>query len=312
MTGGDSVFSCIKQQAVRNEREFHAPPPVPQPPPPPPPRQQEDLCAKMAGLEAKIKILGERDCAAAAATEGFKAEAQAARRHAAELERELAWLKKTIEDSVRDNRAGRDAICAAIAQLKEEQASRHGGASSVDKTTQTGEQFGLSSGSLAVGLLEGRLKNLETGLVNELKERFSTLDKYFGETARKAGLAQETAAGSARRVEKLEEEMARLPYLENRVNAGAEKLERIYDLEALCQSLKFGVQGMEKHFSASMMDFSALSAEHKQFRSDLDSLSHNVKQLAALFNQLRAELAFLMPKKRGVSAESRDNSYGDI
>ena len=298
MTDGDSVFSCIDPHDGRNEAELPVPPPAPPLPPPPPPGQHEDLCAKVAALEAKIKKLEERDHAAAAAVEGYKAEAQAAQLRAAELERGISGLKKTIEDSGRDSRAGQDTNGIAIRELKEELHSQRARVGSLDKIFQNPDLSGLNSLSLSVGLLEGRLKNLEAGLVNELKERFLTLDAGFGETARKAGLAQETAAAGARRVEKLEERVVRLPYLENRLKSSEDKLERIYDLEALTQSLNLSVEGMEKSFSAAMRESSLVSAEHKKICSDFESLSRQVKQLTALFNQFRTELAFLMPRKQ--------------
>lgn len=298
MTEGNSVFSCINPQGGRNGEELHAPPPVPPLPPPPPPKQHEDLCAKVAALEAKIKRLEERDCAAAAAAEGFKTEAQAARSSAVELEREISGLKKTIEDSCRNNRAGQDTTRIALGELKEELGSQRARVGSIDKIIGSLDPFNLSSLSLSIGLLEGRLKNLEVGLADEFKERFSTLDAAFGETARKAGLAQETAAGGARHIEKLEERVARLPYLENRLKSCEDKLERIYDMEALAQSLKSSVEGMEKSFSAAMRESSLVSAEHKKICLDFESLSRQVKQLTALFNQFRTELAFLMPKKQ--------------
>ena len=278
MTGEESVFFCIKRQDAPEEAARPLPPPAPPPVPPPvphagpSPKQYEDLCSKLTALEAKVVKLEEISSASATAAAGSKAETQAAQLRCAGLEREVAGLKKLIEASVP---AGRDAVSTAIGQFSS-----------------------LHSISLSVSLFEGRLKNIETGLANELKERFLMLDASFGETARKAGLAQETAAGSARRVEKMEERLARLPYLENRVNAGAEKLERIYELEALTQSLKLSVEGMEKHFDAAMRDSAITSAEHKKICSDFESLSHNVSHLAALFNQIRTELAFLMPKRQ--------------
>ena len=282
MTGEESVFFCIKHQAAPEETARDLPPPIPPPPPPPVPHtgpsseRYEDLCAKVAALEAKVNKLAEINSASVAAAVGLKAETQAVQLRCAGLEREVAELKKFIKDSVPDGRTGRDTVSTAAGEVTS----------------------GLSSLSLSVSLFEGRLKSIETGLANELKERFLILDSAFGEAGRKAVLAYETAAGSARRVEKMEERIARLPYLENRVNADAQKLERIYELEALSQSLKLSVEGMEKHFDAAMRDSAVMSAEHKKICSDFESLSHNVRHLTILFNQLRTELAFLMPKKR--------------
>lgn len=292
MTSGDSVFSCIKQQEIPEEAARHTPQYSPAPPPPPQLKQQEDLCAKIAALEGKIKKLEERDAITSALIEGFKAEVKTAQRRADELERNASGWQKTIET-----------LSAAMGQFKEETSALRMRTGSVEETLRRFDLSNSSSISLSVALLEGRLKNLEAGLANELKERFLTLDAAFRETSGKAGLAQETAMGSARRVEKLEERAARLPYLENRLNSYEGKLERLYDLDALSQSLKSSVEGMENNFNTSMHESASLSGEHKKICSDFESLSRQVKHFAALFNQLRTELSFLMPKKQ--------ESFGD-
>lgn len=285
MTGGDSVFSCINQPGPREEAARGAPQSVPAPPQPP--RRDDELYAKVAALEAKMQKLEEAGSAAAAAVEGLKAEARAAQRRAAELERDAAELKRI---------SGAGSL--AVAQVKEELSALRGWAASLEEIARRLDPSALSSVALSVDLLEGRLKNLESGLSNELKERFSVLDAAFGETARKAGMSQEMAAGSARRVEKLEERVSRLSYLESRLAGSEGKLERIYELDALSQSLKLSVEGMEKNFSAAMRESSLVSAGHKKICSDFESLAAQVRQLTALFNQFRTELAFLMPKKQ--------------
>lgn len=287
MTGGDSIFSCVKQQVIPDGEARHAPQYSPVPPPPPQGKHQVELFAKMAALEGKIKKLEERDAAASASVECFKAEAKAAQLRAEGLERNAVGLRKTTE-----------ALAATMGQFKEDVSALRVRTAAIEETLRRSELAGPGSISLSVGLLEGRLKNLEAGLANELKERFLTLDAAFGETARKACLAQETSAGSARRVENLEERVVRLPYLENRINSNEGKLEKLYDLDALARSLKISVEGMEKNFNAAIQESASLSGEHKKIRSDLESLSRQVKHFAALFNQLRAELAFLMPKKQ--------------
>ena len=300
MNGEESVFSCIKQQDSHEGAASHAPASAPssQPYRGSSPGQHDDLCAKVAALEAKIQKLEEINSASAAAAAGLKSETQAAQLRSAELEREVTGLKKLVEVFTLERRAGRDAVSAATGHFKEELASYSSRIGSIEGVVRGLDPSSLNAVSLSVGLFEGRLKNIETGLANELKERFSLLDSACCETARKAVMAQETAAGSARRMEKVEEKIARLTYIENRVNAGAEKLERIYELEALSQSLILSVEGMEKHFSSSMRDSATLSAQNKKISSDFDSLSLNVKHLAALFNQFRTELAFLMPKTK--------------
>lgn len=285
MTGGESVFSCIKQPDSREEAVRYAPPPAPAAAPPPP-KRDEELCAKVAALEAKLKKLEEREAAAAEAAEGFKAEAQAARLRAAELERGAAELKRLFE-----------AFPLAVGRVQEEVAVLRARAASLEEVVRRMDPSNLSAVALSVDLFERRLKSLEAGLADELKARFSSLDAAFGETARKAAISQETAAGSARRVEKMEERLARLPYLENRLASNEGKLERVFELDSLAQALKLGVEGMEKSFGAAMRDSAVVCAEHKKIRSDFESLSTQVRQLTALFNQFRTELAFLLPKK---------------
>lgn len=297
MTPGESIFSFIKDQGVQEEaaRNFVSPVPPPAPRPAPPQELHEDLRAKLAALEAKVIKLEGINSAAAAASAGLKAESQALRSRSEGLEREIAVLKKMVEDSVRENRAGRE---AAIAQLKKELDSQSSSTASLEEMVRRLDPSLLNSMELSVSLFEGRLKNLEAGLAGELKARFAALDTALGETVRKAGIAQETAAGSARRVEKMDEKLARLPYLENMVNAGAEKLGKIYEVESLAQFLKLSVEGMEKKTGTAMSEFGVISAEQKKACSDLEALSRQVRQLTALFNQFRVELAFLMPKKQ--------------
>lgn len=290
MTGKESVFSCINHKDIHAEAARHIPPlsPTPVSSSSSPMNQQEDLGGQVATLEAKIIRLEERDCAAALAVEVFKAEAQIAQRRASELEREAEGLKKRDET-----------FSLLMGQLREELAALRTRVGSVEKIICRLDPSNLNSVALSVGLLEGRLKNLEADLANEFKERFSALDAAFGEASLKAGLARETAYGSARCVEKMEERIARLPYLENRLNASEVKLERIYDLEVLSESLKVSVDGMVNKFSAAMRESAVMSVEHEKNCSDFESLSHQVKQLTALFNHFRSELSFLMPKKQG-------------
>jgi|GEM_PF-1750856 len=287
MTGGESVFSCIKQTEPREEAPRYAPPPAAASAPPLRSAQNDELTAKVSALEAKIKKLEEKDAAAAAAAESFKAEAQAAQRRVAELERASAEFRKMSE-----------AFPLSLWQFKEEVTALRARAVSMEEIIRRLDPSTLNAVALSVDLFEGRLKSLETGLANELKERFSALDAALSETSLKTGLAQEIAAGSARRVEKLGEMVVRLPYLENRLSSSEGKLERINELEALAQSLKLSVEGMENNFSASMRESVLISEEHKKILSDFESVSRQVKQLTALFNQFRTELAFLMPKKR--------------
>jgi hypothetical protein len=163
-----------------------------------------------------------------------------------------------------------------------------------------GELSGMVSVSLAP--IDGRLQSLESGLVNELKERFAAIDPALREAAAKSRAAQETVAGVEQRVAKFEEKLAQLPYLESRVNSGEEKAGRIYDIEAQNHSLGLRLEKIERDMHSVLREASAIMVESKRKGSELDSLTHKVSQMSALFNHFRSELAFLIPKGQ----ESRD------
>lgn len=157
-----------------------------------------------------------------------------------------------------------------------------------------GEVSSLVSVSLAP--IEGRLQSLESGLVNELKERFAAIDPALREAAAKSRAAQETAAGVEQRVGKFEEKLAQLPYLESRVNSSEEKTGHIYDIEAQSRSLNLRLEKMERDMHSVLREASAVMVENKRKGSELDSLAQKVGQMSALFNHFRSELAFLVPK----------------
>jgi chromosome segregation ATPase len=157
----------------------------------------------------------------------------------------------------------------------------------------------LNALSLNFGLLEGRLKNLEAGLEEDLKRRFSAVDAMVGDSSRKAGLAAEMGASVARRADKLDASVSRLSSMEQRLSESEKRLGSLYELEALAQSLKLSVSGMETNFDAAMRSCSQTAAGNKKLASDFEALSRQVMQLSALFNQLRTELAFLLGRSGG-------------
>lgn len=159
-----------------------------------------------------------------------------------------------------------------------------------------GETAGLVSVTLAP--LEGRLQSLEAGLANELKDRFGEVDSALRDAVVKARAAQEASAGAAQRMDKMDERLAQLPYLENRVGGIEEKSGRIYDVEAVNHSLELRMEKLERDVHNCLIEVSNSAVEGKRVSSELDSLSRTVSHLSALFNHFRSELAFLMPKIR--------------
>jgi archaellum component FlaC len=302
MTGRDSLFSCIKNPPGAEDYaaglgQPHPPAPPSAPPARAPTGQVENLTAKIAELEDKIKKLEAKNSAPApAAADGLKTDLQAALGRISGLERVVAGLQQAAEGAAREKREAKVAAAPALDQVMADLAALRTRAGAVEETCRRIDLADLDGIGAGIGALGKRLNDLETGVVCELNERCLSLDSAFGKVSRKASVSHETAAGSARRVDKLEERLARLSYLENRLASNESKLERIYDLEAIVQALKVSVEGAENNSGLIMREAAGISAEHKKIRSDFESISHQVKHLAVLFNHFRAELSFLMPK----------------
>lgn len=293
MSPGDSVFSCIHPH---EEVQRCAPPPPP-PHPSPAPMREDKAAVKLTALEARIIKLEECAAAAASAAEASRKEAQAAVGRAAGLEKKLEKLTDRLAAAAQS--AGPDgATAVAVTGLRHELSSYSQRMASAEEALRRFDPAGLNSIALSVRLLEGRLKSIETGFAEELHERSSALASQAGDAARKAGLALEMTGSAVRRLEKLEENSARLPYIERRFSALESRLERIYELDALAQSLKLGVEGMENKMASAMKESAAISGGQAQLSSDFESLSAQVRQMTALFNQFRTELSFLIPKKQ--------------
>lgn len=299
MNPADSFFSCLKQD--ESQRCV---------PPPPPsqaaaaPKPEENAALKLKALEEQVAKLEECSAAAASALRESKAEAQAwkseARQSAqrtGELEGKLSELTKRLDSAsvapVETLDTGK-----ALAGLRSELSSCSRRLVSAEEALSRLETEGLGAVSVSMRLLEGRLKSLEGGFTGEMHARFSELGTQSAEIRRQAGLAMETAAGGARRLDKLEENSVRLPYLEHRLAVIESKLERLYDLDSLAQSLKAVVEGMEERMALAMNEHAAISGGQSKLSSDFDLLSTQVRHMTALFNQFRNELAFLIPKKQ--------------
>jgi hypothetical protein len=160
---------------------------------------------------------------------------------------------------------------------------------------------GLSQATIDGSLYERCIKNIEAGVLGEFKDRFSQLDAALERIMRKTNLALETAAGSAKRVDKVEEGVAQLSYIKTRVESNEGKFERLYELDAVVQALKVGVVSLETNIGVVRKDAAEISAEHKKTISDFESVSHQLNQLTALFNHFRTQLSFLLPKKESLS-----------
>ena len=326
MKGEDSIFSFIKRQEQPESAPARPVPPslAPYSAPIPPPTPSENftkLAARITELESKFG--------------GQQAPVPAAQQRILSLERTVAQLQQVAEDAGREAHAakeiapGHDAVGALKAELqasqqrvaalerfvtelqkfteaagREAQAVKESGKQELAKFR--GELEALrakedSAEALHRGLTEAAersLKSFEAGVLGELKERLQALDAVSADITHKANLISATTAGNSHRIDKLEERAGGLKYLENRLEAADKKFEKLYELEAVVQAVKVGMESLENKFGVLARDTAGMAAEHQGIRSDFESTAHEVKQLSALFNYFRTELAFLLPKKK--------------
>lgn len=321
-----------------------SPAPYAAPAPPPPPSENfTKLAARIAELETKLKSLEAKEPAQApAAPNPLKPELLAAQQRILALERAVAELRGLAESAGLEARAAKelapshDAVGALKAELqasqqrvaalerfatelrnfteaagREAQAAKAAGKQELAKFREELDALRAkedSAEALHRGLTEAAersLKSFEAGVLGELKERLQALDAASADIAHKANLISATTAGNAHRIDKLEERAAGLKYLENRLEAADKKFEKLYELEALVQAVKAGMDSLENKFGALARDTAGMAAEHQGIRSDYESTAHEVKQLSALFNYFRSELAFLLPKKQESAGDRR-------
>lgn len=283
---GDSLFSFIKRSAEPEKPAQRAPAPPPPPhtpapaqhapaPPPPSTVNYDKLAARIAELEAKVKSLeasGEKISALEQASAGL-----------------FAGLQKTDGDV--------DRVMQQLPKLVGELTVIRSRLDGLEETCR-----GLSmSGSES----KRYIKDLEASVLGEIKERFAAFDIAFGEILRKASLAHDTAAAGAKRLDKVEERSLRLSHIENRLENDEKKLETIYEVDASVQALKSAMESIEGRIASLMKESACLAGEQKRELSDLEALSHQVRQLSALFNYFRTELSFLLPKKKENVGEER-------
>jgi len=299
MTGEESLFSFIKppEAAGAPQRGHPAPPPMP----PPPPRQDDKLAARISELEARLKGLEAKEPGPdRAMVEGLKAEVEASQRRNSEFERAIAALQKGIGDAIREKQAAKDDFNQKTDKFLSELSVLRYRADAADQLCS-----GLNLANLDDRLYERVIKMVEGGVGGELRERYAVLDAAFAEVARKANQAFAATTANTRRVDKIEERAAIIAYLESRLESHEKKIERLYDIEAISHALKMSVESVENKIGAVMQETAGVAAENKKFLADFESLSHQVKQLTALFTYFRTELAYLLPKKKDGVGESR-------
>lgn len=293
MSNGDSVFSFIRGAAAPAQPAG----PAPQAAPAPAPRVPDALAVKIAGIEAK---LAELESSGRASAEGLQSELQRSQLKVSALQLTIAELKKAVRETESEKLAETEAAGKALEQFR-------GDLAVLRYRTDAAEELcrGLSLANLDGKLSDRVLEKLEAGALSGLKDRFTALDAAFEEVTRRAALASETATGGARRLDKLEERAAHFSVLEGRFEANERKFERLYELEACVQAMKVNAESVGNKLASLVRDTAGISAEHENFRSDFESVSHQVKQLTALFGYFRTELSFLLPGKRESAAGER-------
>jgi len=280
MNGEGSLFSCIQPAGTAGAGAADLSRPVP--PPPPRPRPAE-APASPAAPEAWVKK-----------QEEARVEAE---RRLAELENLAAGLKKELEGSRSEAVKDREAYSAAAKLFRAEVSSLALRLSAAEKSLAAGPAPAVISLSAITGL-EQRLREMEARFSEAMDLRLSRFDVSFEETARRSMLAQESAGGNNRRLDRMEERLARLTYIESRLAGSEQKYEHIRECAALTESLKVSVEELELSLGNILQKEAALKAENNKNGSELQSLSKQVGQLSALFNHFRSELSFLMPGRR--------------
>ncbi|MCM2266935.1 MAG: hypothetical protein NDI60_04075 [Elusimicrobiales bacterium] len=299
MSDGDSVFSFLKPQAV----------PAPAPAPAAAPRVPDNVTAKIAELEAKLKALEAKAGQVGAMPPpppppgqpaAHRADLEAQQSRVDQLEKTVLELRRALDNSIKDRLAEKENFSVSAERLGGELAvlrARVEAAEEISRDVSRSE----TDGSLYARFSE----KVDTQLIAGLKSRLAALESVFDTVSRKAHAAGETSSGNSRRLDKLDERAARLEYLETRVEAADRKLERVYELDAAVQALKAGVEDAGAKAAAAVSAVAAAGAEQERSRSGFESLSHQVKHLSALFNYFRTELSFLLPKEREKAGRDR-------
>lgn len=270
----ESVFEGILPAMAAHSSAAHPGPALPKPP--------DAFVSRLDAMDVRMRKAEEREEAILSALNCAKVESAAVQSRLSGMEKWAGELNRKLDES---SRALERSL--ALAEGRPSQEERLASAQA------------LNALSLNFGVLDGRLKNLETGLEEDLRRRFSALDAMAGDAARKAGLAGEIGASVSRRADKLDAAVSRLSSMEQRLSDNEKRLGSLYELEALTQSLKLSVSGMGANFDAAMRSCSQTAAGNKKLSSDFEALSRQVMQLSALFNQLRTELAFLLGRNGG-------------
>lgn len=302
----DSLFSFIKrpgeaEKPAPRAPEPQAPAPAPAPaqaqhapaPPPPSSANYEKLAARVTELEARLKAAEAPQREKLSELEARIRSLEASREKIYGLERAAAELSAGLQTAA----ANSERTAQELPKLRGEMAVVR---SSLDGMEETCRGLAMSGAES-----KRYLRDLEASLLGELKERFSLFDTAFGEIARKAGLAYDTAAAGVQRLDKVEERSLKLSYLEDRLENDERKLETLYAVDASVQALKTAMGSLEERLASLMKEGACLAGEQQRGLADLESLTHQVRQLSALFNHFRTELSFLLPKKKEKAGEER-------
>lgn len=278
----NSLFSFILPRPEAPRQAAAPPEAAPrqkQPPPPPPPVSQAGLRDLETGLKACCGSLTE------------------AERRLADLERTAAGLEESLEKEKNARAAAGQACAASLDPFREELSALARRLCAAEQQAAGAETARRAEQLQELAALRRQFQEAELRLLAELERRISGIDVSYGEAARKALAAHEAAGNAARRMAQLEEKLAGVVYLEKRLETAERKFGMLCECSALAETLKGSVEELEKGLGETIKREASLAAGNRKTDNELQSLSHQVAHLSALFNHFRTELAFLMPGK---------------
>lgn len=279
MKGSDSLFSCMKagdgQPADSRALEPQAPPS------PPSATRQPDPAARVAVLEALVKQL-EQDVPRLAAAE----------KRVAELETSLTELGGKVQLAAAACDGAVKTAGQGAAELRNGFSGLGARVAALEASLAKSREARPSSGP---GTEDARLDGLTKFLTQEFESRVARVEEAAAGFAHKAAAAHEAAGAGLRRLEKIEERLARAAYVEIRLGSIEKKFEKFCECEAAVGGLRAGLENLEGTVHDVAHRAAAQAGEQKRSASEFESLSRQVSQLSSLFNHFRGELSFLMP-----------------
>lgn len=160
---------------------------------------------------------------------------------------------------------------------------------------------GMSSNRLSLEmdrLVEQSMGALRVNLIAELDGRIVKQHSSVPGALNKAAVAYELASGVMRRLEKLEERLARAAYAETRLDRIEAKFEGFCECEAAVEGLKVELGRIQGTVSDVAHLASVQAGEQKKVEAEFDAMSRQLAQLSALFNHFRVELGLLLSERR--------------